>query len=258
LSPDAGEDFTAIFDNMVKQRRQSGQKLNDILDLVIDMLDKVDTPEYKRLNITKYTAMCQALVFFFAGQDQIATISAFMIYYALKNGHMRELQNEVDEVFRANKGSIGHENGPKDFPFLTACITETLRLIPFFTLTERVCTKAWEHNGLKVAKGMVIILPIWAANRNPEHFPDPEEFKPERFSPENKEKLHPYALCSFGHGPHNCIGMRFSMHVLTLLSAHLIKEFKFHLQPDTKVEFIPSGQFFGMHKAFPLTVTVRE
>lgn len=242
----------------MKQRRQSGQTFNDILDLVIDMMDKAETPEFKRLGITKYTAMCQALVFFFAGQDQIAQISSFMIFYAVKNGHMRELQNEVDEVFREQNGSLKHENVPKDFPFLTACIMETLRLVPVFTITERVCNKEWEHGGLKIPKGMVVMLPIWAANRNPEYFPEPDEFKPERFSLENKEKQNPYAFCSFGHGPHNCIGMRFSLQVITFLCAHLIKDFEFHLQPDTKIEFIPAGQFIALHAPYPLTLTSRE
>lgn len=50
-----------------------------------------------------------------------------------------------------------------------------------------------------------MIIP-YALHRDPRYFPDPEEFRPERFMPENSDKKNAYAYIPFSGGPRNCIG----------------------------------------------------
>lgn len=63
-------------------------------------------------------------------------------------------------------------------------------------------------DGFKVSKGANAIIITYALHRDPRYFPEPEEFRPERFLPENSEGRPPYAYIPFSAGLRNCIGKK--------------------------------------------------
>lgn len=84
-------------------------------------------------------------------------------------------------------------------------------------------------DGFKVPKGANAIIITYGLHRDPRYFPDPEEFQPERFLPENSAGRPPYAYLPFSAGLRNCIGesgtggpgaFQASSGPLTLLSLH--------------------------------------
>ena len=58
---------------------------------------------------------------------------------------------------------------------------------------------------LTIPKGTEVVMPTSGIHYDPEIFPDPERFDPERFSAEAVASRHPMAWQPFGHGPRNCL-----------------------------------------------------
>ena len=68
-----------------------------------------------------------------------------------------------------------------DMEYLDMVVNETLRLYPITNRLERVSKKDVEINGLFIPKGTIVMMPIYLLHRDPEYWPEPEEFRPERY-----------------------------------------------------------------------------
>lgn len=54
--------------------------------------------------------------------------------------------------------------------------------------------------------GTKIVIPVYAIHHDPNHYPNPDQFDPERFDEKVASTRHPLAFLAFGDGPRNCIG----------------------------------------------------
>ena len=119
--------------------------------------------------------------------------------------------------------------------YLDMVIDETLRLFPAVARTDRVASNDYEFEGIKMKKGQVVGVPIYALHHDPDIYPNPEEFQPERFSEENKKKRDNEAYIPFGAGPRNCIGMRFALMEIKLIMATILSKYRFQTCDKTPV-----------------------
>ena len=75
---------------------------------------------------------------------------------------------------------------------------------------------------------------------DPEYFPDPEKFDPDRFSPENggaKAFIDQGVFLPFGTGPRICVGNRFAVSQSKLAIAEIIRTFEISVNPKTPKKF---------------------
>lgn len=86
--------------------------------------------------------------------------------------------------------------------------TESLRKYPPVPFLARKCVKDYKlvEFSTTIKKGYRVGIPIIGIHNDPEYYPEPEKFDPERFSEKNKQNRHPYAFIPFGEGPRICIG----------------------------------------------------
>ncbi|XP_049762221.1 probable cytochrome P450 6a14 [Schistocerca cancellata] len=92
-------------------------------------------------------------------------------------------------------------------------VAETLRKYPPVMILNRESNAGYRIPDTDVVldKGTPIIVTVYGLHHDPNIFPDPERFDPERFSEEQKAQRHPYVYLPFGEGPRICIGMRFGL-----------------------------------------------
>uniref|UniRef100_A0A3Q3C930 unspecific monooxygenase n=1 Tax=Haplochromis burtoni TaxID=8153 RepID=A0A3Q3C930_HAPBU len=115
--------------------------------------------------------------------------------------------------------------------YLDCVINESLRLFPIASRLERVAKASVEINGFVIPKGMVVMVPTWPMHRDPEIWPEPEKFKPERYG----KTIDPYSYMPFGAGPRNCIGMRFALVVMKLAIVEILQRYSFSVCKETEV-----------------------
>lgn len=96
---------------------------------------------------------------------------------------------------------------------------------------------------LTIQPGEYVLAPVYAIHHDPEYYPEPEIFRPERFSPDEKEHRHPMAYLPFGAGPRMCIAERFGMMLSMLGVALLIGNFRFSVCSKTpqSLKFDPNN-----------------
>ncbi|KAJ8416525.1 hypothetical protein AAFF_G00358130 [Aldrovandia affinis] len=191
----------AFLDMLLKTTDEDGNSLNHK-----DIQEEVDT-------------------FMFEGHDTTAASMNWTLY--LLGSHpeeQRKVQQELQEVFGSSDRPVGADD-LRRLRYLECVIKESLRLFPAVPLFARRICEDCHINGFKVPKGINAIIIPYALHRDPRYFPDPEEFRPERFLPDNSIGRHPFAFIPFSAGLRNCIGQRFALMEEKVVLAWVLRNF---------------------------------
>lgn len=147
----------------------------------------------------------------------------------------RELEKIV-EYDSTKKSHIFQYESLTSCQYLDAVISETLRILPPAPFTDRKAEREYyiEKYNITVPKGCSILLGIRAVQNCADYWEKPDMFDPERFMPENRDKIVPGSYMPFSMGPRHCIGMRFSLTEAKLGLAKVVMRFRFHPAPGLK------------------------
>ncbi|XP_069581470.1 cytochrome P450 3A40-like [Brachyistius frenatus] len=207
----------------------------DFMQLMVDSQresDKTDTNSYKGL--TDHEILSQAMIFIFAGYETSSTSLCFLAYNLATHPHIQKtLQEEIDETF-PEKGQPTYD-ALMQMEYLDMVLNESMRLYPIGNRLERISKASVEVNSVTIPKGTGIMVPVYTLHRDPTLWSEPEAFKPERFSKENKDNIDPYAYLPFGAGPRNCIGMRFALLMMKLVVVEVLQNFTFVTCKETEI-----------------------
>lgn len=131
------------------------------------------------------------------------------------------------------EGLASYSGSMPEYPLLEACLQESMRLCPVVINLVRVAETKLNIGGYHLQRGDVVLPCSYVAHHNRQLFPEPYQFKPERFI---ERTYPPYTFFPFGFGPRTCIGKPFSLHQMLFILGEVIKCSDLDLAPGYKPE----------------------
>ncbi|KAK9508017.1 hypothetical protein O3M35_007768 [Rhynocoris fuscipes] len=264
--------FPLILDS-VKHREQNNVRRNDFLDLMIQLqkrgklenilLLKSINVHISFIEITTNLLVAQCFVFIVAGYETSSSVLSFAFYeLALNQDIQDKLRKEIDEVTKNNGGEVDYQI-LNEMHYLDQVISEVLRKYPTAPLLERKCSKDFivqNNPELIIEKGTKVWIPVYSLHHDPKYFKNPDNFDPDRFSPENKLSIVPFSYLPFGEGPRHCIGMRFGLLQTKLGIYTVISKYKVIPTEETpkRLNFRPSTLLTRTDQLIQLIIQPRD
>ncbi|KZC14179.1 Cytochrome P450 6k1 [Dufourea novaeangliae] len=211
---EASEFLRSIAWQVINQRIQSGEKRNDLIDVLIELKRNHENEgDVGGFRFSGDDLVAQAAAFFSGGFETSSTTISFSLYeLALNMDVQRTLRREILQALEETDGQITYEM-VNTLPYLDMVVSETLRKYPPLGFLDRVAVADYKipNSDVVIEKGTPVYVPMIGLHHDPEYFPDPEKFDPLRFNEENEQKRPNYTYFPFGEGPHICIGMRLGL-----------------------------------------------
>ena len=193
----------------------------------------------------KQTVNLQEL--FIAGADSSATTLQWAMSELMRNPRvMQKAQSEVRNHLNGKRNVT--EDDLADLKYLKLVIKETLRLHPAAPLLfPRECAESCKVLGYDIPKGTMVWVNAWAICRDPKHWDDAEEFRPERFDYSMVDfKGKHFEYIPFGAGLRMCPGMAFAQSSIELPLAAMLYHFDWELEAGVKPETLDMAEDMGI------------
>ncbi|GAA6010249.1 hypothetical protein JCM10207_005686 [Rhodosporidiobolus poonsookiae] len=193
------------------------------------------------------------------------TLTSFVLAMVTHPHVQRKAQEELDRVIGPSRSPTWDDE--HSLPYCRALLKEVLRWRPVAILggTPHASTEDDWYNGYFIPAGSTILCNTWAIHRDPTYFPEPDEFRPERYLDEadGGDGAPPYPQkaghSAFGWGRRICPGMHVAERSVWIVVLHLLHHFTLSVpegasKPD--INAFTDG-FNSRTEPFPVNVTVR-
>lgn len=223
----AAASLDQVVDRLIDGAQAKGAEGDDLLSLLLSARDEHGEA------MSRQQVRDEVITFLAAGHETTANAMTWMWLALSRNPAARKrLQDEVDTVLQ---GRVPTFEDLDRLPWTQACLEEAMRLYPPVPAVSRMARADDEIDGIRIPAGSVTVVFPYLIHRNPDIWPNPEGFDPERFMPDATKGRHKQAFMPFGAGRRICVGNGFALMEGVLLAAMTAQRFSFDLQPGVAV-----------------------
>lgn len=212
-----------IYEEIQERRAKPDPSRTDILSLLMAARDEAGE------GMTDVELHDELMTLLVAGHETTATALAWALYWIHKLPSVRErLLEELDSL-----GNDPEMSSIFRLPYLSAVCAETLRIYPVAMLTfPRVVKVPVSLRGYELEPDTVVLGSIYQTHRREDLYPEPEQFKPERFL---ERQFSAYEYLPFGGGSRRCIGLAFAQFEMKVVLAKILSRFEMALANNHEV-----------------------
>ncbi|KAF5379290.1 hypothetical protein D9757_007621 [Collybiopsis confluens] len=200
--------------------------------------------------------------FLAAADTTMSSISSFLLSMCLDPEVQRKGQEEIDRVVGTHR--IPTLEDRRSLPYVEAIYLEVLRLHPPIPLgLPHNSTEDDIYRGYHIPKGCEVVPNIWAMNRDPDIYEEPDKFIPERFlASEEGPFIHINGILAFGFGRRVCPGRYMAENTVWLTIASVLATLSLGKAKDERGREIDipgefTNVFFRHPKPFQCSFTPR-
>ncbi|XP_020800979.1 cytochrome P450 9c1 [Drosophila serrata] len=197
--------------------------------------------------------LAQCLLFFAAGFETVATCLSFTCHELLANPEVQQkLYEEILAVEEELDGKPLNHDTLMAMKYLDCVVSESLRKWPPAFIIDRMCAADFDLKDeegeviVKLQKDELVHIPVAAIHHDPDNFPEPEVFRPERFDEEHKHEIKQFTYLPFGVGPRSCIGNRMALMEVKSVLYQLLRQYKLKPTDRTATDLMSSISGFRM------------
>lgn len=215
-----------IVDKIIAEHRTQGDDKGDLLSTLLAARDEHGEP------MAESQLRDEVITLFIAGHETTANTLTWTFYLLAQNPAVTETLLAEIAPLQGQTPVVG--DLPR-LPYSEQVIKEAMRLYPAAGGVLRQPLHDIELGGYRIPKGSNLAISSYAMHRDPQLFPDPLRFAPERFAPENEGNIPKYAYLPFGGGPRVCIGNSFALMEARLALITILQQWQLRLVSNQTV-----------------------
>ena len=193
----------------------------------------------------------EAMTLYLAGHETTAQTLTWSWY--LLSQHRRVEEELVSEWQHVLAGKTPTAEMLPRLSYTAAVIAESRRLFPPVYVIGREATTNVELGGYRVKRGYTVLMSQWVNHRDPIYFPEPEEFRPERWQNGLAKHIPKFAYYPFGGGQRMCVGNTFALMEAAIILATVGQQYRFTIDPEAVIGIKPQITLLPAN-AIPVTL----